>query len=90
MLVIAHREPCRQVFQQVACVRLLISWTYCLGTSMTVGCYVSNAPQMSDALELSSWATCRLVAGQPSLLNTNYDTLRNRWEWLQVPPAQTS
>jgi hypothetical protein len=42
------------------------------------GVVFSNAPQMSDALELSSWATCRLVAGQPSLLNTNYDTLRNR------------
>lgn len=34
--------------------------------------------QMSDTLELSSWATCRLVAGQPSLVNTNYDTLKNR------------
>jgi hypothetical protein len=34
--------------------------------------------QMSDTLELSSWATCRLVAGQPSIINTNYDTLKNR------------
>lgn len=35
--------------------------------------------QMSDTLELSSWATCRLVAGQAILMNMNYDTLRNRW-----------
>jgi hypothetical protein len=34
--------------------------------------------QMSDALDLSSWATCRLVSGVPSLINVNYDTLRNR------------
>jgi len=45
-------------------------------TSCWTCCYVL---QMSDTLDLSAWATCRLVAGLPSLLNTNYDTIRNRW-----------
>lgn len=34
--------------------------------------------QMSDTLELSSWATCRLVAGQPSIINSNYDSVKNK------------
>jgi hypothetical protein len=57
-----------------ACLPADHGW-YVLHDAVCLRCIV----QMSDALDLSSWATCRLVSGVPSLLNVNYDTLRNRW-----------
>lgn len=34
--------------------------------------------ELAEALGLSAWAAARLVAGQPSILNSNFDVLQRR------------
>lgn len=40
--------------------------------------------ELADSLGLSTWATARLVAGQPSILSSNCDQLQNRCVWCYV------